>query len=68
MPMEGSETPKMHYMIVDELLCGQDSVQAMVHREGAKTTVLSKFTTTGSFNWRIIWFCKCKKTIYTRCY
>lgn len=43
MSAEGSETPKMHYMIIDELLCGKDSVQAMVHREGAKTTVLSKF-------------------------
>lgn len=43
MPIEGSDTPKMHYMIIDELLCGKDSVQAMVHREGAKTTVLSKF-------------------------
>ena len=44
-PNEQFSTPKMHYMMVDELL-GPDSgdrVQAMVHREGAKTTVLSKF-------------------------
>lgn len=39
------KTPKMHYMMIDELI-GEDSgtdVQAMIHREGAKTTVLSKF-------------------------
>jgi len=44
-PYEGFKTPKMHYMMIDELI-GEDSgdeVQAMVHREGAKTTVLSKY-------------------------
>jgi len=44
-PNEEFKTPKMHYMMIDELI-GEDSgtdVQAMVHREGAKTTVLSKF-------------------------
>ena len=44
-PNEEFKTPKMHYMMIDELI-GPDSgtdVQAMVHREGAKTTVLSKF-------------------------
>ncbi len=35
-PYEGFKTPKMHYMMIDELI-GEDSgdeVQAMVHREG----------------------------------
>lgn len=44
-PYEGFDTPKMHYMMIDVLI-GEDSgdeVQAMVHREGAKTTVLSKY-------------------------
>jgi hypothetical protein len=44
-PNEEFDTPKMHYMMIDELI-GPESgtdVQAMVHREGAKTTVLSKF-------------------------
>jgi len=44
-PYEGFATPKMHFMMIDELI-GEDSgdeVQAMVHREGAKTTVLSKY-------------------------
>jgi len=44
-PSEEFKTPKMHYMIIDELF-GEGSgnnVQAMVHREGAKTTLLTKF-------------------------
>ena len=42
-PNEEFKTPKMHYMLIDELLDESTDVQAMVHREGAKTTVLSKF-------------------------
>lgn len=43
MPNEGHETPKMHYMLIDEVLRDKINVQAVVHREGAKTTVLTKF-------------------------
>jgi len=42
LPPEPSATPKMHYMIIDHVLQEKNLVQAMVHREGAKTTVVTK--------------------------
>lgn len=42
-PSEEFKTPKMHYMMIDELLGPETEVQAMVHREGAKSTVLTKY-------------------------
>ena len=43
LPSEEFDTPKMHYIMIDELLTEDINVQAMVHREGAKSTVMSKF-------------------------
>ena len=41
-PSEQNKTPKMHYQMYDELI-GDDeqNVQALVHRGGAKSTVLT---------------------------
>jgi len=43
-PNEEFTTPKMHYIMIDELFTEDINVQAMVHREGAKSTVMTKFT------------------------
>jgi len=43
-PNEEFSTPKMHYIMIDELFTDDTNVQAMVHREGAKSTVMTKFT------------------------
>jgi predicted phage terminase large subunit-like protein len=40
----GNKTPRMHYQIVDELVgCDDQFVEAIVHRGGAKSTVMSNF-------------------------
>lgn len=41
-PSEQNKTPKMHYQMYDELIGNQEqNVQALVHRGGAKSTVLT---------------------------
>lgn len=41
-PSEQNKTPKMHYQIYDELIgTDEQNVQALVHRGGAKSTVLT---------------------------
>ena len=42
-PRESNKTPRMHYQIIDELLTEDQNVQAMVHRGGAKSTVLTNY-------------------------
>jgi predicted phage terminase large subunit-like protein len=43
-PREQNKTPRMHYQMIDELV-GTDeiNVQAMVHRGGAKSTVMTNY-------------------------
>lgn len=40
---ESNKTPRMHYQMIDELLTEDQNVQAMVHRGGAKSTVLTNY-------------------------
>lgn len=40
---ESHKTPRMHYQMIDELLTIDQNVQAMVHRGGAKSTVLTNY-------------------------
>lgn len=40
---EQHKTPRMHYQMIDELLSEDQNVQAMVHRGGAKSTVMTNY-------------------------
>lgn len=40
---ESHKTPRMHYQMIDELLTEDQNVQAMVHRGGAKSTVMTNY-------------------------
>ena len=42
LPPEDTITPKMHYILVDELLSGYQNVEALVFRGGAKSTITTK--------------------------
>lgn len=41
---ESHKTPRMHYQMIDELFTEDQNVQAMVHRGGAKSTVMTNYT------------------------
>jgi len=43
LPEEQFKTPKTHYMLIDEVLGKETQVEAICHREFAKSTVLTKF-------------------------
>lgn len=40
---DSHKTPRMHYQMIDELLTEDQNVQAMVHRGGAKSTVMTNY-------------------------
>jgi|GEM_PF-3153014 len=43
-PREQNTTPRMHYQMIDEMYSSEQNVQAMVHRGGAKSTVMTNYT------------------------
>jgi len=43
-PQEQNSTPRMHYQMIDEMYSKEQNVQAMVHRGGAKSTVMTNYT------------------------
>lgn len=43
-PQEQNKAPRMHYQIIDEMYSEETNVQAMVHRGGAKSTIMTNYT------------------------